>query len=52
MNLVNSFNLISTDYAIKASPACKRAVLETIDALRKQGHECVEIEIPSGKLVV
>ncbi|KAF7320523.1 hypothetical protein HMN09_00136000 [Mycena chlorophos] len=36
-----------TDIYIKSSPATKRAVLETIDALRKQGHECVEIEIPT-----
>lgn len=31
---------------VKASPACKRAVLETVEALKKQGHECVEIESP------
>ena len=33
---------------MKSSPACQRAVLETVDALRKQGHECVEIELPDG----
>ncbi|KAF7310294.1 hypothetical protein MIND_00403400 [Mycena indigotica] len=36
-----------TDYYVKASPATKRAVQETVAALRKQGHECVEIEIPT-----
>ncbi|KAJ6606604.1 amidase [Mycena vulgaris] len=35
-----------TDYYIKASPANQRAVLETVAALRKQGHECIEIEVP------
>jgi len=40
---------ISVDGFVKASPACKRAVLETVEALRRQGHECVEIEIPSGE---
>ncbi|KAJ7197250.1 amidase [Mycena pura] len=36
-----------TDFYIKASPAVKRAVLETVAALRNQGHECIEIEIPT-----
>ncbi|KAJ3572368.1 hypothetical protein NP233_g3128 [Leucocoprinus birnbaumii] len=36
------------DGFVKASPACKRAVLETVEALRKEGHECVEIELPSA----
>ncbi|EAU90346.2 general amidase [Coprinopsis cinerea okayama7 len=36
------------DNYIKASPACKRAVLETVQALRRQGHECVEITLPDG----
>ncbi|KAJ7052225.1 amidase [Mycena amicta] len=36
-----------TDYYIKASPATRRAVLETVAALRKQGHECVEVAIPT-----
>jgi len=26
----------------RASPACERAVMETVEALKKQGHECVE----------
>lgn len=38
----------SADGFIKASPACQRAVQETIDALRKQGHECVEIPMKEG----
>jgi Asp-tRNA(Asn)/Glu-tRNA(Gln) amidotransferase A subunit family amidase len=33
---------------VKASPACHRAVLETVEALRKAGHECVEINPPDG----
>lgn len=35
---------------MKTSPACRRAVLESIEALRRQGHECIEIEIPSGMI--
>ena len=38
-----------TDNYIKASPACARAVLETVEALRKAGHECVEFEFPGGE---
>ncbi|KAJ7760504.1 amidase [Mycena metata] len=34
------------DNYIKASPANKRAVMETVAALRIQGHECIEIEVP------
>ncbi|EIN06088.1 amidase [Punctularia strigosozonata HHB-11173 SS5] len=37
-----------TDGFAKASPACKRAVLEAVDALRRDGHECVEIAVPGG----
>ncbi|KAJ7180615.1 amidase [Mycena filopes] len=36
----------SADNYVKASPANKRAVMETVDALRIQGHECLEIEVP------
>lgn len=43
--LINLTRAITDNY-IKASPACKRAVLETVEALRKAGHECVEFEIP------
>lgn len=31
-----------------ASPANRRAVMETVEALKKQGHQCVEIELPDG----
>jgi hypothetical protein len=31
---------------VKGSPACQRAVLETVEALRKAGHVCVEITPP------
>lgn len=34
------------DGVAKGSPVCHRAVLETVKALRKAGHECVEIEPP------
>lgn len=37
------------DNYIKASPACKRAVLESVEALRRAGHECVEFELPECK---
>ncbi|KAF8903595.1 amidase signature domain-containing protein [Mucidula mucida] len=45
------FGYYTSDEFIKASPANKRAVLETVDALRKQGHECVEFT-PPGALVI
>ncbi|KAG9029896.1 hypothetical protein FS837_003439, partial [Tulasnella sp. UAMH 9824] len=41
------FGYYKTDLLLKASPACQRAVQETVDALRKQGHECVEFVIPN-----
>ncbi|KAG2365325.1 amidase signature domain-containing protein [Suillus spraguei] len=31
---------------MESSPACKRAVLETVSALRKQGHQCIEFTSP------
>lgn len=34
---------------MKASPANKRAVLETVESLKREGHECVEFQVPSGK---
>jgi Asp-tRNA(Asn)/Glu-tRNA(Gln) amidotransferase A subunit family amidase len=34
------------DTAVKGSPATHRAVLETVQALRAAGHECVEIDSP------
>ncbi len=33
-----------TDGVAKGSPACRRAVLETVEALCKAGHECIEID--------
>lgn len=41
------FGYYLMDGLVKASPPCKRAVLETIKALRKDGHECVEFAVPS-----
>ncbi|PCH34896.1 amidase [Wolfiporia cocos MD-104 SS10] len=40
------FGYIVYDGFVKTSPACKRAVLQTIEALRRDGHECVEISVP------
>ncbi|KAH9851937.1 amidase signature enzyme [Lenzites betulinus] len=40
------FGFYISDNFIKASPACQRAVRETVNALRKAGHECVEFELP------
>jgi len=34
------------DGVVKGSPAFHRAVLETVEALRRAGHDCVEIESP------
>ncbi|KAL8292509.1 hypothetical protein RQP46_001121 [Phenoliferia psychrophenolica] len=36
-----------TDGFCRASPACRRAVLETVAAMEKRGHECVEFAPPS-----
>ncbi len=47
-----SINTTIPDGFIKASPATKRAVLETVEELRKQGHECIEFTPPSGAQVV
>ena len=41
-------NYAISDLIVKASPASKRAVLETIEALKKQGHECIEFEPTLG----
>ena len=41
------FGYYLMDGLVKASPACKRAVLETVEALRSEGHECVEFAVPS-----
>ncbi|KAG5647829.1 hypothetical protein DXG03_007753 [Asterophora parasitica] len=42
------FGYYTSDNYIKASPACKRAVLETVEALQKQGHECIEFNVPAA----
>ncbi|KAG5353559.1 hypothetical protein C0989_005532 [Termitomyces sp. Mn162] len=39
------FGYYTSDHFVKASPACQRAVLETVEALRKKGHECIEINV-------
>lgn len=44
------FGYYTSDNYIKASPACKRAVLETVEALRTAGHECVEFELPDAHI--
>jgi len=40
------FGYYLSDGIIKASPACQRAVTESVDALRKAGHECVAFTPP------
>ncbi|KAF9530362.1 amidase [Crepidotus variabilis] len=42
------FGYYTSDKYIKASPACQRAVFETIERLREAGHECVQIEFPDA----
>jgi amidase len=42
------FGYYTSDCYIKASPANKRAVLETVEALRRDGHECIEFEVPNA----
>ena len=41
------FGYYLMDGLVKASPPCQRAVLETVEALRREGHECIEFPIPS-----
>lgn len=36
------------DY-VKASPANRRAILETVAALEEKGHECIEFQVPQRK---
>ncbi|KAL6300010.1 amidase [Sparassis latifolia] len=40
------FGYYISDGFIKASPACQRAVRETVEALMHQGHECIPIVVP------
>ncbi|PPQ63300.1 hypothetical protein CVT24_006745 [Panaeolus cyanescens] len=46
------FGYYTSDNYIKASPACKRAVVETVEALRKAGHDCVEFELPEANVAM
>ena len=41
------FGYYFNDGMARTTPACHRAVSETVEALRKQGHECIEFELPS-----
>ncbi|KAF8312351.1 amidase signature enzyme [Clavulina sp. PMI_390] len=41
------FGYYVSDGVVKASPACQRAVMESVEALRKAGHECVPFTPPS-----
>ena len=41
------FGYYFNDGMARITPACYRAVSETVEALRKEGHECVEFELPS-----
>ncbi|KAJ4477352.1 amidase signature domain-containing protein [Lentinula aciculospora] len=43
---VLKFGYYTSDGFAKASPAAARAVMETVQALKRQGHECLEIELP------
>jgi tRNA(Glu) U13 pseudouridine synthase TruD len=36
------------DNWVKSSPANRRAVLMTVEALRKEGHEVSEFTLPNG----
>lgn len=40
------FGYYLSDSMMESSPACKRAVLETVSALREQGHECIQFTSP------
>lgn len=39
------FGFFTSDYLIEASSPCQRAVLETVEALKLAGYECVEIDV-------
>ncbi|KAG8861472.1 hypothetical protein FRB96_002921 [Tulasnella sp. 330] len=40
------FGYFKSDPLMRASPVVQRAVQESVDALRKQGHDCVEFVVP------
>jgi Asp-tRNA(Asn)/Glu-tRNA(Gln) amidotransferase A subunit family amidase len=42
------FGFYLNDNLFHTSPACQRAVLETVDALRTKGHEVVELDPPDA----
>lgn len=44
------FGYYFDDGMARTTPACRRAVSEMVEALKKQGHECVEFELPSRAL--
>lgn len=44
--LAHCHTTFHSDMLVKASPANRRAVLETVAALERQGHDCVEFEVP------
>lgn len=46
------FGYYFTDGFVKASPACCRAINGTVEALRREGHECVEFDPPSRKVSI
>jgi Asp-tRNA(Asn)/Glu-tRNA(Gln) amidotransferase A subunit family amidase len=45
-NRTRKIKIKKKDEVVKGSPVCHRAVLETVEALRNAGHECVEIDSP------
>jgi Asp-tRNA(Asn)/Glu-tRNA(Gln) amidotransferase A subunit family amidase len=42
------FGFYLNDNLFTTSPACQRAVKETVAALRKAGHECIELDPPDA----
>ncbi|BGP47804.1 hypothetical protein JCM10450v2_003669 [Rhodotorula kratochvilovae] len=46
------FGYFTQDGFCRTSPACERAVLETVEALRREGHECIEFEPPSDETLL
>ena len=41
--------IVLLDGFVKSSPACQRAVEESVEALRREGHECIEFTPPNGE---
>ncbi|KAF8317467.1 amidase signature enzyme [Clavulina sp. PMI_390] len=41
------FGFYLSDGVVKASPACQRGVIEAVQALREQGHECIQFTPPN-----